>query len=167
MLCGTMFGLRTRDGRAELRRHRLFETSAPITLRPQCQHGRREALSVTGNGMGVMARTTSVVGHSAPVFHPRGVITVTGHTPVDNRRSIISVVGESMNRQDSRYRQKVITVAGSTPQTNVVRNNERQVYSVNDAREAMGIDWLPMSRLSQAIPPVYSEWIAKHVLEAS
>ena len=154
MLCGTMFGLRTRDGRAELRRHRLFETSAPITLRPQCQHGRREALSVTGNGMGVMARTTSVVGHSAPVFHPRGVITVTGHTPVDNRRSIISVVGESMNRQDSRYRQKVI-------------NNERQVYSVNDAREAMGIDWLPMSRLSQAIPPVYSEWIAKHVLEAS
>jgi DNA (cytosine-5)-methyltransferase 1 len=37
MLCGTMFGLQTRDGRAELRRHRLFETSFSIPLRPACQ----------------------------------------------------------------------------------------------------------------------------------
>jgi DNA (cytosine-5)-methyltransferase 1 len=37
-LCGTMFGLRAPDG-AELRRHRLFETSWPLILRPQCQHG--------------------------------------------------------------------------------------------------------------------------------
>jgi DNA (cytosine-5)-methyltransferase 1 len=36
MLCGTMFGLETLCG-AELRRHRLVETSFPI-LSPQCQH---------------------------------------------------------------------------------------------------------------------------------
>jgi DNA (cytosine-5)-methyltransferase 1 len=40
-LCGTMFGLQTPDGRAELRRHRLFETSFSIGLRPKCQHGSR------------------------------------------------------------------------------------------------------------------------------
>lgn len=39
MLCGTMFGLQTADGSAELRRHRLFETSFSIALRPACQHG--------------------------------------------------------------------------------------------------------------------------------
>ena len=30
MLCGTMFGLGTADGRAELRRHRYFEVTPPI-----------------------------------------------------------------------------------------------------------------------------------------
>lgn len=38
LLCGSMFGLRTPDG-AELRRHRLFETSFPVTA-PKCQHRR-------------------------------------------------------------------------------------------------------------------------------
>lgn len=38
MLCGTMFGLRTADGCAQLRRHRLFETSFSIPLRPRCHH---------------------------------------------------------------------------------------------------------------------------------
>jgi DNA (cytosine-5)-methyltransferase 1 len=36
-LCGTMFRLRTPDGRFELRRHRLFETSFPVEP-PRCQH---------------------------------------------------------------------------------------------------------------------------------
>ena len=36
MLCGTMFGLGVED--AELRRHRIFESSFPI-LAPKCQHG--------------------------------------------------------------------------------------------------------------------------------
>lgn len=38
-LCGTMFGLGVED--AELQRHRLFETSFPIGLTPDCQHGNR------------------------------------------------------------------------------------------------------------------------------
>ena len=46
MLCGTMFGLGVDD--AELRRHRIFETSFPV-LAPQCQHGlRSETLGVYG-----------------------------------------------------------------------------------------------------------------------
>jgi DNA (cytosine-5)-methyltransferase 1 len=45
-LCGTMFGLCTPDG-AELRRHRLFETSFPL-LTPSCQHGRGPVIGVYG-----------------------------------------------------------------------------------------------------------------------
>lgn len=76
LLCGTMFGLGTVDGRAELRRHRWFETSWPIALRPMCQHGHvgMEALSVTGTGMGIggkdswaKRRALSVTGHQAEV----------------------------------------------------------------------------------------------------
>jgi DNA (cytosine-5)-methyltransferase 1 len=36
-LCGSMFGLRTPDG-AELRRHRLFETSFPLATPSGCRH---------------------------------------------------------------------------------------------------------------------------------
>jgi DNA (cytosine-5)-methyltransferase 1 len=46
MLCGTMFGLGVGD--AELRRHRLFETSDPILLVPQCHHGTRATIGVYG-----------------------------------------------------------------------------------------------------------------------
>jgi DNA (cytosine-5)-methyltransferase 1 len=133
MLCGTMFGLATADGRAELRRHRLFETSFSIALRPACQHG-----------------ATS--------------LTVTGHTPVDNRnRHSITVTGTGMGPRVSRRR--AISVTGSTPQTNTKRNIERETFSTQQAREAMGIDWMPMSRLSQAIPPAYARFIGEQALQ--
>lgn len=115
VLCGTMFGLRTPDGRAELRRHRLFETSFSILLRPLCQHNGR-VLGAYG-----------------------------GHV---------------------RDRCRAITVTGHTAQTNVVRNRVRQTFSTEDAKGAMGIDWMPLSSLSQAIPPAYSEFIGRQVLEA-
>ena len=58
MLCGTMFGLGAGD--AELRRHRLFETSDPILLVPQCQHGQRATRGVHGGH--VRNRTIGVYG---------------------------------------------------------------------------------------------------------
>ena len=101
MLCGTMFGLLTPDGRAELRRHRLFELRGfTIALPPACSH-RLRALSVTG----------------------------------------------------------------STAQINVVRNTVRETFTAAAARAAMGISWMPMKSLSQAIPPAYLEFIGRHALE--
>jgi DNA (cytosine-5)-methyltransferase 1 len=119
MLCGTMFGLQTPDGRAELRRHRLFETSWPIALRPACQHG---------------GAALTVAGHAAEIVG-------SGH-----------------------HRRRAISVTGNTPQTNTVRNTVRETFSIADARAAMGIDWMPMKYLSQAIPPAYSEWIGREAL---
>jgi DNA (cytosine-5)-methyltransferase 1 len=87
VLCGTMFGLGTPDGRAELRRHRHFETSFPVTLRPGCRHG-REILTVSGTGVGVgnagkhaemvAKKTPAVAGKTAWAWNSRAVITVTG-----------------------------------------------------------------------------------------
>lgn len=48
VLCGTMFGLRTTGG-LWLRRHRLFETSFAMLVRP-CRHPRSPSIGVYGNG---------------------------------------------------------------------------------------------------------------------
>jgi DNA (cytosine-5)-methyltransferase 1 len=117
MLCGTMFGLRTADGSAELRRHRVFETSFSIPLRPKCQH------------------------HAIPL----GVYG--GH--VRDRCRRITAIG--VNGQ-------------GTPQSGR-RGRVRQYFTIDQAREAMGIDWMPMSQLSQAIPPAYSEFIGRLALQ--
>lgn len=130
MLCGTMFGLTTPDGRAELRRHRLFETSFSIPLRPACQHGYvgMESLSVCGTGMG------------PGTGKPTG--SLNSHPP-----------------------RRAISVTGNVAQTNTVRNISRQTFNVEDARHAMGIPWMGMRHLSQAIPPAYAEWIGRQALE--
>jgi DNA (cytosine-5)-methyltransferase 1 len=153
MLCGTMFGLQTKNGRAELRRHRLFETSFSIPLRPRCQHGYVPSLSVVSKG-----------GH----FTAPKVLTVTGHTPVDNtgRRTTPSVVGTGLDDNRMRAsRPRSISITGSVPQTNVVRNIVRETFTVEQAREAMGIDWMSMKGLSQAVPPAYSKFIGEAFLK--
>lgn len=95
MLCGSMFDLGWED--AELRRHRLFETSVPL-LAPQCSHRKPRVIGVYG-------------GHGR-----------------DRRRKV--------NTQD---------------------------YPTEARRIAMGIEWMTGAELSQAIPPAYSEFIAKEM----
>jgi DNA (cytosine-5)-methyltransferase 1 len=74
-------------------------------------------------------------------------------------RAVIGIYGGHV-----RDRCRTITITGHTPQQNVVRNRVRQTFSVDDARGAMGIDWMTMDGLSQAIPPAYSEFIGRAAL---
>lgn len=116
LLCGTMFGLGVED--AELRRHRLFETSFPILLHPQCQHGQRDVIGVYG-----------------------------GH--VRNRRRVrtIGIYGEGV--RDSR------------------RKFDKGVpdFSTDQGRAAMGCPWMTTAELSQAIPPAYTQFLGRHLME--
>jgi DNA (cytosine-5)-methyltransferase 1 len=113
MLCGTMFGLGCKD--AELRRHRLFQTSFPI-LSPQCQHGSRSLIGLYG-------------GHAR-----------------NRRRRTIGVYGEGC--RDSRRK----------------FDKGHPDFTIEDGREAMGIDWMTTAELSQAIPPAYGEFIGRAAL---
>jgi len=75
----------------------------------------------------------------------RKVLTVVGHTPVDNtHRTTIQVMGGGIR--------------------NGGKARVRETFTTQQAREAMGIDWMPMSRLSQAIPPAYSRFIGEQVM---
>lgn len=141
MLCGTMFGLTTPGGTAELRRHRIFETNWYVGLAPQCQHG-AAVVGVYGDGPKcergrhcVRRRTLSVAGHAAEVV-------------VDRQRE---------------RRRRAVSIAGHTAQTNVIRNVERRTFTADEARHAMGGLDLPMRFLSQAIPPQYTEWVGRHL----
>lgn len=154
ILCGTMFGLRTPCG-AELRRHRLFETNWEIGLVPACDHGTGGTLAVTGTG--------------APVSGGRTIMVV-GCVPRDpaeeKRRRIqrtISVTGATPQRC---IKTRVVTVAGDHARGGGCSYAQcRETFSVDDARVAMGIDWMPMKALSQAIPPAYTEFIGRRLME--
>jgi DNA (cytosine-5)-methyltransferase 1 len=85
-----------------------------------------------------------------------------GH--VRDRCRTVGIYGEGV-RDLSHDRRRTITVTGSTPQQNVVRNRVRQTYTPDDAAKAMGIDWMTLAELCQAIPPAYSEYIGKFAMQ--
>lgn len=63
MLCGSMFGLGTAGGRAELRRHRLFESNAAL-ITPSCSHGAEMVCGVYGGHGRDRRRVVTAVGNS-------------------------------------------------------------------------------------------------------
>jgi DNA (cytosine-5)-methyltransferase 1 len=52
--------------------------------------------------------------------------------------------------------------------TNLRRTVEVGVYRIPLAvqQEAMGIDWMKLDELSEAVPPAYTEWIGNRLIEA-
>ena len=54
---------------------------------------------------------------------------------------------------------KPIVVSGTTR-----RKSGRFEYKVGDVRIAMGIDWMVRKELDEAIPPAYTEFIGRHLI---
>lgn len=185
LLCGSMFGLQTKCG-AQLRRHRLFETNWFRGEAPTCRHG-RETVTVTGHSPMDGKKTILVHGdhpRRGDAVSQRKVIGIYGDhdrdrgdeqrtigvygsgNPVSGGRTLtLSVMGHSPEVKTTPARSRAISVTGSTAQQNVQRNRVREVFPVSAARDAMGIQWLGMAGLSQAIPPAYSKWYGERLLE--
>lgn len=61
---------------------------------------------------------------------------------------------------------RVITVTGNTGGSSK-RDGESRFGTVEEWRKAMQIDWLPARLIKEAVPPAYSEYIAKEMLKHS
>lgn len=61
-----------------------------------------------------------------------------------------------------------IAVYGDHPEKSKRNTNGggyiNRAHSLEQASEAMGIDWMNWKEITQAIPPAYSEWIGKRIL---
>ncbi len=119
LLCGSMFRLGC-DG-AELRRHRLFELSIPLSCSNQCNHGWSGADCTIG---------------------------VYGHAGGYSRAQRYSTIGVYGGHGRDRRRKK-----------------NGQHFPTDARRQAMGIDWMTGTELCQAIPPAYTEWIGRQLME--
>lgn len=156
MLCGTMFGLKTPCG-AELRRHRIFETNWLVMNGLQCRHHANDrVIGVYGDhprdGSEFTERETK---NTNSVFGGKG----------RGLAKTISVHGSHPRSGNGKHERKTISVTGSTPQNFSGIKVGRKVFKVSDAQAAMGIDWMTMKGLSQAIPPVYTEFIGLQLLD--
>lgn len=74
--------------------------------------------------------------------------------PCDHRKATVGVYGHSV--WDS-------SLPG-TPRKD--GRNRPDSVSIEVGREAMGISWMNINELSEAIPPAYTEWIGKQLLGA-
>lgn len=68
------------------------------------------------------------------------------------KRRVIGVYGGH-----GRDRRRVITVTGHSGGKSL--RSGTQQFTVEQRKEAMGIDWMNGEELSQAVPPTYTEWI--------
>lgn len=79
------------------------------------------------------------------------------------RAVAIGVYGHT-GGSSTRARSRVIGVYGGHGR-NRRRDFNTQGFSIAQRREAMGIDWMTGTELSQAIPPAYTEWIGAQLME--
>lgn len=84
------------------------------------------------------------------------------HPCAHNEGSAIGVYGGGQH--PARRRPATITVdsnsGGSSVRDGIV------MFSTKERCQAMGIDWMTGKELSQAIPPAYTEWIGRQLMEA-
>lgn len=105
--------------------------------------------------------TSLVCRHSA-----RMVCGVYGGHGRDRRRTI-GVYGDSAGISDARkekMRKRVVNCYGHTGGYSV--RDGAQQFTTQQRREAMGIEWMNGTELSQAIPPAYSEFLGRQILKA-
>ena len=77
--------------------------------------------------------------------------------------SVIGVYGGGQHPQRRRI-PATIGVYGHSSGSSKQDYLDFSCFTVQDRREAMGIDWMTGDELSQAIPPAYTRYVGKHLL---
>lgn len=81
------------------------------------------------------------------------------------RHRIFEVSGFTVNQPDHRdHHWKYVTVAGTPGHS---RSGPHGYGRLSEWQEAMGIDWMPSRALAQAVPPAYSEYLAKEYVRGA
>ena len=97
--------------------------------------------------------------------HGSRMIGIYGGHGRDRRRTrpaTVGVYGDG-NGRDYRRQPVTVTVTGHAGGKSV--RDGTQQFSTDERREAMGIDWMTGDELSQAIPPAYTEFIGRHLIQ--
>jgi len=81
-----------------------------------------------------------------PCQHGSRVVGIYGGHVRNRRRRTIGIYGEGCRDSLRKYDKGV------------------DDFTVEDGREAMGIDWMSLAELCQAIPPAYTEWLGGHLM---
>lgn len=118
----------------------LLATGKPYVIENVVGAPLENPLLLCGTMFGLRVRRHRLFECRPPIWFPPGPCQCK-HQPSNSHRGISSFATGA----------KLITVVG---------NN----YLADEGREAMGIDWMVRSELSESIPPAYTEFIGRHLL---
>ncbi len=169
-LCGGMFGL-------PFYRHRLFATNWLWLAPGHPRHGGRQALNIPvgksrgkREGQSIGARRPNPLNSEWRRYHDGALNIRPGYEKVPF--SYPTIVGERL-RANGRPKDSKIGLSNGMPGTqlanwqNGVQGNGVGIGHAKGWRlavEAMGIDWMKREELTQAIPPVFTEFIGRQML---
>jgi len=103
----------------------------------------------------------NVVGARAELRHP--IMLCGSMFSLDVQRHRLFETSFCPPQMKCRHELQAPRFAQATNRANLRRTVEVGVWRIplDVQRRAMGIDWMPLDRLSQAIPPAYSRWLAR------
>lgn len=119
-------------------------------------------IMLCGTMFGLIARNGAQLRRHR-LFETRPTILFPPATCKHNRTvSAIGVYGGGQH--PNRRRPSTIGVYGNSGGSS--NRDGTVMFGIEDRRCAMGINWMTGTELSQAIPPAYTEWLGKQILEA-
>ena len=165
-LCGAMFGL-------PFYRHRLFATNWLWLTpgHPKHKFQRPRGITSDSRGRGITEQVVAnPVNSEWRQYHDGALNIRPGYEKVPF--SYPTIVGERL-RANGRPKDSKIGLSNGMPETQLANwQNGAQANGVGIghakgwrlAAEAMGIDWMKRDELTQAIPPVFTEYIGRQLL---
>lgn len=150
-----------------------------IWASPPCQqftaYRRRDRATVGADALNLIPQTRDMLVRSgvpyiienvagAPLLHP--VMLCGSMFGLDVRRHRLFECSFPVVQPECNHAVQTPRFAPATNRTNLRSTVEVGVYRIPLAvqRKAMGIDWMPLDRLSQAIPPAYAQYLATQFL---
>lgn len=131
-----------------------------VAERPNLIPATREKLRASGKPFII----ENVVG--APLQDP--VMLCGSMFDLDVRRHRLFECSFLVTQPRCQHEKQLPRFAQATNRKNLRRTVEVGVWRIplDVQQRAMGIDWMPLDKLSQAIPPAYAEYLGKHALSA-
>jgi DNA (cytosine-5)-methyltransferase 1 len=157
----TSWNAKPHVGRVEETRSLLEATGKPFVIENVPGAPLRPAFVLCGTMFGLGTADAELRRHR---HFETNLQTLSLMPPCAHGQRVIGVYGG--HGRDRRRVRTIGVYGGGHGESERNKASGQRNYTAAEQREAMGIDWMTVDELSQAIPPAYTEYIGRQLMEA-